>query len=124
MKMIHFTNLFYIKTKSNQELYLTSSSEFVEYIGDMYKPFSGLSIESGELNDSGLNKLVLHGIFEAQGIDRNQELLGATIRIINIDETGADELVTYICTKQILEDLEFRLICEPAEQIFVTASVG
>jgi hypothetical protein len=114
----HFTNLFYIKTKSKKELYLTSSPEFIEFEGNMYKPFSGLSVESGEFNDSAVNILVLHGVFEAQGIDRNQELEGATIRIMSIDENGVDELVTYICTKQILEDLEFKLICEPSSVKF------
>ena len=72
-----------------------------------------MSVESVELNDSAQNKIVLHGVFEVGGIANNCDIVGSVIRIISYTTEHAEEMLRYICTKQISEKLEFKLICEP-----------
>lgn len=109
----NFIHLFYIKSKYNEEYYFTSSSHQVNYDGKIYVPFSGLSVFSGEFNDSAQNEVVIHGIFEDRGITSDQDLAGSIIKIINFENRIANELITYICTKQISENLQFKLVCKP-----------
>lgn len=105
--------LFHIKSKYGDELYFTSSSSHIHHDDKVYVPFSGLSVFSGEFNDSSQNKIILHGVFEERGVTSDQDLVGSSIKIIIFEYGKANELVTYICTKQISEGLEFKLVCEP-----------
>ena len=107
------TYLFHITSKHGDEIYFTSSFSHIHHDNKVYVPFSGLSVFSGEFNDSAQNKIILHGIFEDQGITSDQDLVGSNIKIIIFEYGKANELVTYICTKQISEGLEFKLVCEP-----------
>lgn len=109
----NFMHLFHIESKYEEELYFTSSTFQINHEDKIYVPFSGLSIFSGEFNDSAQNEIILHGIFEEQGITSDQDLVGSVIKIINFECGIANELVTYICTKQISEGLEFKLVCQP-----------
>ena len=109
----NFMHLFHIKSKYEKELYFTSSTFQINHEDKIYVPFSGLSIFSGEFNDSAQNEIILHGIFEEQGIMADQDLVGSVIKIINFECGITNELVTYICTKQISEGLEFKLVCQP-----------
>ena len=109
----NFTHLFDISLKDGKVHYLTSSSNSINHDGKAYLLFSGLSVESVELNDSAQNKIVLHGVFEDQGIANNCDIVGSIISIINYTPEHAEEMLRYICTKQISEELEFKLICEP-----------
>ncbi len=109
----NFMHLFHIKSKYEEELYFTSSTFQINHEDKIYVPFSGLSIFSGEFNDSAQNEIILHGIFEEQGIMADQDLVGSVIKIINFECGITNELVTYICTKQISEGLEFKLVCQP-----------
>ena len=109
----NLTHLFDISLKGEKVYYLTSSSDSIEHDGKVYLPFSGMSVESVELNDSAQNKIVLHGVFEAGGIENNCDIIGSIIRIVNYTTERAEEILRYICTKQISEELEFKLICEP-----------
>ncbi len=76
----NFTYLFYINLKNGIEYHLTSSVDLITLEGKLYLPFSGLSIESAEFNDSAQNNIVLHGTFEDLGITRNLDLVGAVLR--------------------------------------------
>jgi len=107
------THLFEISLKNRKMCYLTSSSNSINHDGRVYLPFSGLSIESVELNDSAQNKIVLHGVFEDKGIANNCDIGGSIIRIINYNQKQSEEMLRYICTKQISEEFEFTLLCEP-----------
>ena len=109
----NFIHLFYIKSKYDEEHYFTSSAHQIDHEGKIYFPFSGISIFSGEFNDSAQNEIILHGVFEEQGITAGQDLTSSIIKIINFENGIANELVTYICTKQICEGLEFKLVCKP-----------
>ena len=47
----NLTHLFDIRLKAGEVYYLTSSSNHTEYDGKFCWPFSGMSVESVELND-------------------------------------------------------------------------
>lgn len=98
----NFIHLFYIK-----------SNHQIHHEDKIYVPYSGVSIFSGEFNDSAQNKIILHGVFEKQGITASQDLTSSIIKIMNFENGTANELVTYICIKQICEGLEFKLVCKP-----------
>ena len=109
----NFIHLFNIKSKYDKEYYFTSSTYQINHEDKIYIPFSGLSVFSGEFNDSAQNEIILHGIYEEHGITSDQDLAASIIKIINFNNRIAYELVTYICTKQISEGLEFKLVCKP-----------
>ena len=107
-----FVYLFCIELKNAQEYYLTSSSYKINFDGKIYIPFSGLSFLSGQFNDTAQNKIILHGVFEEKGISSDQDLVDSRIKIINFENKIANELVTYHCTEQISDGLEFKLVCK------------
>ncbi|PCJ24939.1 MAG: hypothetical protein COA94_06850 [Rickettsiales bacterium] len=118
----NFVYLFYIKTSRNKEYYLTSSSEVVVSAGVKYQPYSGLALTSGKFNDSGQNQVILSGIFEKQGIDKDDDLTGALVKIMYMQGDKGDKgnkddkaihFVSYICTQHSKMDLDFEIKCEP-----------
>lgn len=109
----NFIHLFYIKSKYDVEYYFTSSAHQIHHEGKIYIPFSGVSIFSGGFNDSAQNEIILHGIFEEQGVAADQDLTNSIIKIMNFENGIANEILTYICTKQICEGLEFKLVYQP-----------
>lgn len=113
MKKDNFTYLFSINAKNGKNYYLTSSSSPISYEGNLYLPFSGLSILSAKFDDSAQNKIILQGVFEPLGISQNTDLTGSVIKIIFYEKEQSRDLVTYICTQQTNENLEFQLECQP-----------
>ncbi len=104
--------LFHIKMLNSKEYYLTSGNREVTYRGNIYVPESGLSLVSGEFNDSAENNIVLHGIFEKNGISKNDQFMGAVVKIMYLENQQIKNLVTYICTQYNINDLDFEIRCE------------
>jgi len=104
--------LFHIKAQNGKEYYLTSANEIITSGRVSYLPYSGLALSSAKFNDSAENHIILHGIFETGGIDKNDELVGATIDISYWQNQIVKNFVTYICTQNSIKDLEFELRCE------------
>lgn len=104
--------LFHIKAQNSKEYYLTSGNNAVTYDTNTYLPESGLSLRSGEFNDSAENHIILHGIFENAGISKNDNFMGASIRIMYLESEQVKDLVTYICTQYNINDLDFEIRCE------------
>jgi uncharacterized phage protein (TIGR02218 family) len=67
---------------TKQKLFLTSASKKITANGVNYLPYSGLSLESFEFNDSAHNYIILKGIFEEKGINNIRNLDEATIKIL------------------------------------------
>jgi uncharacterized phage protein (TIGR02218 family) len=105
-------NLFHIKKGDSREYYLTSGANQEEYEGNLYLPYSGLSFVSGSFNDSAENLIVLHGVFEPLGINKNDNFIGASIKIMCLQNNEVQHFVTYICTQHNINDLDFELHCE------------
>jgi len=105
--------LFHIKEFSGKENRLTSGNNKIIYQGEVYLPYSGLSLLFGEFNDSGENHIILHGVFEKKGIARNDNFMGKSIKIISLQGEQFQHSVTYICTQYNIKDLEFEIRLEP-----------
>lgn len=105
--------LFYIKAQDAKEYYLTSANDIVTHDGTTYLPDSGLSLNLGMFNDSAENHIILHGIFEKTGVDKGDKLVGSNIKIMYLHNSEIIHLVTYICTQYDVNDLDFKIRCEP-----------
>lgn len=105
--------LFYIKTNSAKEYYLTSGNNSIIHAGKIYLPYSGLSLVSGNFNDSAENHIILHGIFEENGITKNDSFVDSSIKIMRFQGDQVRHFVTYICTQHNIDDLEFEIRLEP-----------
>lgn len=105
--------LFHIKTKTLKEYCLTSGNNKIEHEGNIYLPYSGLSLASGEFNDSAENHIILHGIFEKNGIYKEDKLMGSSIKIMRLQKGLVKDYVTYICAQFYISDLEFEIRLEP-----------
>ena len=104
--------LFYIKAENGREYYLTSANEEIRYSNSLYLPYSGLTLLSGKFDDSAENYVILHGIFEELGINKNDDIMGASIKIMYLRRANVWHLVTYICTQHSIKDLDFEIRCE------------
>lgn len=104
--------LFHIKKGNSKEYYLTSSIDSVHYDGNEYLPYSGLSFVSGSFNDSAENCIVLHGVFEPLGITKSDNFMGASVKIMSMQDEDARHYVTYVCTQHNINDLDFEIHCE------------
>jgi uncharacterized phage protein (TIGR02218 family) len=105
--------MFNIKLKDGKESHLTSSS--VPYkIGNInYLPNSGLNFVFGEFNESAHNHVCIKGVFEQNGIEKDDNLAGAEVKISRLKDKDLIPFISYICTKYITKDLEFEIWCEP-----------
>ena len=104
--------LFYIKTNDGREYYLTSASKRVYSDHLTYLPYSGLTLISGKFNDSAENHIIIHGIFEPQGIEKHHNLTGSKVKVMRFRNNSVSHLVTYICSEHIIYDLDFEIKCE------------
>ncbi len=109
-------NLFYffqIKLKNGKKIFLTSANERKMLDKNLYLPQSGLSLKQGFFNDSGQNNIIIHGIFENDGITKNTCIENAIIKISYCaDGKNTTHLVSYICTQFLVNDLEFEITAE------------
>jgi uncharacterized phage protein (TIGR02218 family) len=105
--------LFHIIKNSEKEYYLTSAAKKLEYEGNIYLPYSGLSFLSGSFNDSAENLIVLKGVFESSGISKDDDLIGASVKILRMQNNQIKHFVTYFCTQHNINDLNFEIHCEP-----------
>lgn len=105
--------LFHIIKNSETEYYLTSAAKGLEYEGNIYLPYSGLSFLSGSFNDSAENLIVLKGVFEQGGIGKDDDLIGASVKILRMQNNEIKHFVTYFCTQHNINDLNFEIHCEP-----------
>lgn len=105
--------LYHIKMQNGVDLFLTSANFSILHKRKEYLPYSGISYVQGQFNDSAENYIILHGIFEARGVDKEHNLAGAKIKIMLYVEGSGEDLVTYICTEHIKNDLDFKIKCQP-----------
>lgn len=105
--------LFHIIKNSEKEYCLTSAAKGLEYDGNIYLPYSGLSFLSGSFNDSAENLIVLKGVFETNGISKDDDLIGASVKILRMQNNEIKHFVTYFCTQHNINDLNFEIHCEP-----------
>lgn len=63
-------------------LFLTSASNGILCRGKKYLPFSGVSLNTFEFNDSAFNYLTIRGIFEEGGIQEATDLTSSNVRIL------------------------------------------
>lgn len=104
--------LFDIKDKDGKNYFLTSSGNIITIGNKKYLPYSGLNLLRANFNDSGMNYVILHGIFEKNGIKKGKNLTGATVKITYLKNEKIYDLVTYICMQHLSKDLEFEIKCE------------
>ncbi len=76
-----FIHCFSFALKSGHRICLASCNESLEIADTIYKPYSGLILDSFEFNDSAHNYIKIIGVFEENGIEENTELEGVEVGI-------------------------------------------
>lgn len=109
---VSFAYLFEIFLHSGQILRLTSSSVQVLNNGQVFHPFSTLSLLEGEFNDSAENVIVLTGVYDDSAINQNLNLAGCRIKIHYFVSDEATCLVEYFISKIEKRDMDFTLLCQ------------
>lgn len=110
--MTNLTYLFNVILTNGKIFFLTSSSQHQFFQKNTYVPQSGLNFNIGEFNDSAENSATICGIFEPNGICKNDNLSGAKIKIKYLHANNAHLIGNFIVTKFLSHDLEFELKCE------------
>lgn len=108
-----YSYLFDLELLGGTRVSLTSCSENLRINEKEYGCKSGLSIAKANFNDSGKNLIILKGIYEQGGIEKEYCIDGAIVEISSFDENVVKQLYRYICIKVISNDLEFEIYCEP-----------
>ncbi|WP_316353504.1 DUF2163 domain-containing protein [Candidatus Trichorickettsia mobilis] len=109
----NFVYCFEITLSTGQNLYLTSASIAINLQNQIFLPNSGITVISGEFNDSAYNNIILDGIFEVNGIISTMDLTTATVKIILYFSGYSYHWLTYYCSVYTKFDLGFRLYLEP-----------
>ncbi|MBA2628814.1 MAG: phage BR0599 family protein [Rickettsiaceae bacterium] len=104
--------MFDIKCKNGKNFYLTSSSVFYSIDNTYYVPNSGLNLVSAQFNESAQNQVHIRGIFEQDGIEKGDNLAGASVKISYLDSGNLVHFISYFCTQYTSKDLEFEIVCE------------
>ncbi len=112
-KMRAYSYLFDLEFSSGIRVSLTSCSEHLTINEKEYYCKSGLSMAKASFNDSGKNLIIIKGIYEQEGIEKEHCIDGAIVSISSLDKNVVKQLYRYICTKVVSNDLEFELYCEP-----------
>ncbi len=108
-----YLHLFDFEFLGGTSISLTSCSENLRVNERQYCCKSGLSIAKANFNDSGKNLIIIKGIYEKEGIEKECCIDGAIVSISSFDENAVKQSYRYICTKVVSNDLEFELYCEP-----------
>jgi uncharacterized phage protein (TIGR02218 family) len=106
--------VFEIELPSGALLALNSSGRDFAVGEQIFRRFSSLNLIKGEFNDSAENYIMLHGIFEADGITKEMVLAGCKIKIYHCLDCVLSSLVTYFITQFEKHDLDFTIKCEPS----------
>ncbi|RTK92288.1 MAG: DUF2163 domain-containing protein [Rickettsiales bacterium] len=110
--MTNLIYLFDVILTNGKIFFFTSSSQYQFFEENTYVPQSGLNFNIGEFNDSAENSAIIYGIFETNGICKNDNLSGAKIKIKYLYANNAHLIGNFIVTKFFSHDLEFELKCE------------
>jgi uncharacterized phage protein (TIGR02218 family) len=109
----NFYYCFEIRLQNNTKLFFTSAVKDVKNDNITYFRYSGLNVTEAFFNDSAKDHILIEGVFEARGIDKTTELLGAAVKIFTVFAGNFQHLVTYSVTKYHKYDLNFIIKLEP-----------
>lgn len=104
---------FSITLANEKTLYLCSTNKIVTANNLAFLPQSGLSVASANFNDSGQNEIILHGIFEKNGITKELSVSNAKIDINCIIDNEFMSFASVYVVNFIKHDLEFYIKCAP-----------
>ena len=103
--------LFNIFDDSNSNIYLTSSSEEINFNNKLYLPYSGLSIKDASFSDNILTNYVeLSGVFEEKGIKNVEFIMQKNVEISILVENQIQQFISYFCYKVVNDESRFTLI--------------
>lgn len=101
-----------IYLKSGQILHLTNASKALIAEGVNYLPNSGVEIEEIYFEDCGENHILISGIYEANGIEIDTDLIDAKFSINLFSNGELHNLVIYSCNEFTRGDLDFLIRLE------------
>lgn len=104
---------FHIKFPDGLDLYLTESDRSLVIADKIFVPNSGLTIKEGWFNDSAQNYIILEGIFEDNGVDKQMDLTETSVKIYLAFPDSWAHFITYRCASYTKGDLSFILRLEP-----------
>lgn len=104
---------FSIIFQSGEILRLCSTNKTVMANNLEFLPHSGLTVSSANFNDSGQDEIILHGIFEKNGITKELSVANAKIDINCIIDNEFISFASVYVVNFIKHDLEFYIKCVP-----------
>ncbi|MEY3197361.1 MAG: hypothetical protein RLZZ59_732 [Pseudomonadota bacterium] len=93
-------------------LYLTSSDKKINQNNKLYQTYSGLKIECCNFNDSAQDEVIITGIFENSGIDKNHKLDSARVKVLFyfFEISEMFEWINYQFDRILSDGMKFRII--------------
>ncbi|KAF8818801.1 phage BR0599 family protein [Rickettsia endosymbiont of Cardiosporidium cionae] len=104
---------FDIKLVNNLSIYLCSINDNIFFDNKTYMPYSGLSILEAEFTDSSKNCIMIHGIFEKNGIENTNNISNSEWTVSCITNNKLIFKLIYHCTYIKSNDLDFYCKIEP-----------
>lgn len=105
----------YELSKDETRLLFTDNCKKLLIKGEIYLPYSGMAPSNIMFNDSAHDLIEISGIFEDDGIKNSDDLSGyrIVVSLYFVESQIQYELVEYLCSKMIKQDLNFKLFLEP-----------
>ncbi|MDX1924425.1 MAG: DUF2163 domain-containing protein [Rickettsiaceae bacterium] len=108
-----FALCFKISSLDGKNILVTDQDSKIISGDEIFRPNSGLELESSELDESGVNRVVLKGFFEDDGISRDFKLEGSFVSIYVFEKSKKRDWMRYKCIKTIKDNVCFKMILAP-----------